>query len=132
MLYFKMINQVFISKFKFKLSYNFWGIKFDRIVFNSLREKQCKIMKPHFRNGSRFLPFFAKVEEHGRIDTKTIYKDKTYMRTHAHTHNTLLNDIRVIYFLIATFSGHPFIRRLHSETDGFGTKKHLFYRIFMI
>lgn len=46
----------------------------------------------------------------------------TYTHIHTHTYNTLLKDIRVIYFLIATFSGHPFIR-LHTETDGFGTKK---------
>lgn len=53
-----------------------------------------------------------------------------HTETHTHTHDTLLKDIRVIYFLIATLSGHPFIR-LHTETDGFGAKKHLFSRIFM-
>lgn len=46
----------------------------------------------------------------------------TLRYTHTDTHNTLLKDIRVIYFLIATFSGHSFIR-LHTETDGFGAKK---------
>jgi len=47
------------------------------------------------------------------------------------TYNILLKDIRVIYFLIATFSSHPFIR-LYTKTEGFDEKKkRLFSRIFM-